>query len=164
MKACFVERQMKLRTLLLSRKTLPDHLNSTFLSYHGALTSGKTGGANLDVNFRRINRIVVHGKAYVCREVFGSQLNEARDSNVDASRYTSRFYLTHNFLEQAFDTLAAHRFRLISSTSHTPMSPSQAIATRSTSTQKSKNTVNQAQATNENKFLHYSQFVFSRNS
>jgi hypothetical protein len=105
----------------------------------------------------------VHGKAWVCREVFGHQLNEARDSNVDASRYTSRFYLTHNFLEQAFDTLAAHRFRLISSTSHTPMSP-QTTGARSTLTQKSKNTATQSQAANENKFLHYSQFVFSRNS
>jgi hypothetical protein len=68
------------------RRAANDYTNTITIAYHGALSSGKPGGANSDVNFRRINRIVVHGQACVCRQVFGHQLNETRDGNVDASR------------------------------------------------------------------------------
>jgi hypothetical protein len=52
--------------------------------------------------------------------VFGRFLNETRDWNMDNQRYTSRFYLIYPFVEQAFDALAAHRYRLLSSSSSTP--------------------------------------------
>lgn len=116
------------------------------------------------MNFRRIHRIIVHGQAGLCREVFGQQLNETRDSNVDESKYTSRFYLMHNFLEQAFDALASHGFRLASSTSHTPMAQPVPPPSRSVSSQKGKNSATNQAATHERQFLHYSQFTFVRSS
>lgn len=148
------------------RRAANDFTNTITIAYHGALSAGKPGGANSDVNFRRIHRIVVNGQACVCREVFGHQLNETRDGNVDALRYTSRFYLTHTFLEQAFDTLSQHRFRLVSSTSHTPMSAQTApvSSSRSISLQKGKAPASSQVATHERQFLHYSQFTFVRTS
>uniref|UniRef100_A0A915DNF5 KCTD8/12/16 H1 domain-containing protein n=1 Tax=Ditylenchus dipsaci TaxID=166011 RepID=A0A915DNF5_9BILA len=94
--------------------------NSISVAYHGTLAVGKQGHAGLDINFRRIHRILISGRAWACRQVFGRSLNETRDGNMDSSRYTSRFYLTHTFLEQAFDALAAHRYKLVSSTSNNP--------------------------------------------
>lgn len=135
--------------------------NTITIAFHASLSSGK-GGVNSDVNFRKIHRIIVQGQVSVCREVFGHQLNETRDGNVESSRYTNRFYLTHNFLEQAFDTLANHRFKLMSSTSHTPMEAAPPVPSRSISLQKGKNVV--SQATHERQFLHYSQFTFIRTS
>ncbi|KAF7627161.1 hypothetical protein Mgra_00009558 [Meloidogyne graminicola] len=82
------------------------------IGYHGTLAAGRGG---FEVNFRRVDRIMVCGKARACREVFGRFLNETRDWNMDSQRYTSRFYLTHQFVEQAFDALAAKCYRLISS-------------------------------------------------
>lgn len=137
--------------------------NTITIGYHSSLSSGSKPS---DVNFRRIHRIIVHGQAWVCREVFGHQLNETRDGNVDSDRYTSRFYLTHNFLEQAFDALAANRFRLISSTSNTPMPPQNLPVTtnRNISLQKSKTPAANQTGAHERQFLHYSQFVFVRTS
>lgn len=147
----------------LFRRTADNFTNTITISYHGALSSGKLSGANLDVNFRRIHRIIVHGQAWVCREVFGHQLNETRDGNIDSTRYTSRFYLSHNFLEQAFDTLSMHRFKLISSTSHTPMAPQAALMPNRSTSSKGRAPA-ATQTAHERQFLHYSQFVFCRSN
>ncbi|KAI6203323.1 BTB/POZ domain-containing protein KCTD16 [Aphelenchoides besseyi] len=151
------------------RQAANQFMNTITISYHGALTAGKAGigasGATSDVNFRRIHRILVHGQAWICREVFGHHLNENRDGNVDSTRYTSRFYLTHTFLEQAFDALASHRFHLISGTSHTPMNPpTVSVPSRTIGNPKSKNQPGGHTSSQERQFLHYSQFVFVRTS
>ena len=53
----------------------------------------------------------------LCRAVFGETLNESRDPDRgDSDRYTSRFFLKHNFLEQAFDMLLEAGFTLSSCT------------------------------------------------
>ncbi|KAH7726852.1 hypothetical protein AAVH_05739 [Aphelenchoides avenae] len=133
--------------------------NTITIAYHGSLSAGRPGVT--EVNFRRINRILVSGLAWVCREVFGRSLNETRDGNMDHSRYTSRFYLTHNFLEQAFDALALHRYKLVSCTSHTPT----AGATPLSSSRKSASHIGSpTTGGNDKNFLHYAQFVFVRTS
>lgn len=119
------------------------------LAYHGNLAVGKQGYA-VEVNFRRINRILVCGRAWSCRQVFGKNLNETRDGNIDIMRYTSRFYLTHTSLEQAFDTLSANGYKLIANTTSNP-----SIITNNVGTQVSDE---------EQRFLHYSQFVFVKSS
>ncbi|XP_066941040.1 BTB/POZ domain-containing protein KCTD12 [Macrobrachium rosenbergii] len=74
------------------------------VSYRGTFAFGRDGLA--DVKFRKINRILVCGRVTLCREVFGDTLNESRDPDRGATdRYTSRFFLKHTFLEQAFDML-----------------------------------------------------------
>ena len=86
---------------------------------HGALlvlAFGRDGLA--DVKFRKISRILVCGRVHLCREVFGETLNESRDpDHGQTDRYTSRFFLKHTFLEQAFDMLGEGAFLMVSSTS-----------------------------------------------
>jgi len=49
----------------------------------------------------------------LCRAVFRDTLNENRDADRgDGGRYSCRFYLKHNFLEQAFDMLIDAGFEL----------------------------------------------------
>lgn len=85
---------------------------SITLSYRGLLPSGRDSLA--DVQFRKIMRILVSGKSVVCREIFSSTLNESRapDCGNDDDRYSSRYYLTHNTLEMAFDKLLEANFVL----------------------------------------------------
>lgn len=86
------------------------------VGYQGSFMFGPQGLV-ADVNFRKVMRILVCGRVSLCREVFGDTLNEGRDPDRGSSndRYTARYYLKHNVLEQAFDTLGEAGFRLISS-------------------------------------------------
>lgn len=69
------------------------------LGYRGTFAFGRDGQA--DVKFRKLLRILVCGKAQLCREVFGDTLNESRDPDREgAERYTSRLYLKHQCLEK----------------------------------------------------------------
>jgi len=86
------------------------------LGYRGTFAFGRDGLA--DVKFRKLSRILVCGRVQLCREVFGpafgDQLNESRDPDRGTSdRYTSRYFLKHVFLEQAFDSLYEAGFRLV---------------------------------------------------
>lgn len=123
-------------------------VNTITIAYHGTLSVGKQGYA-VDLNFRRIHRILVSGRAWACRQIFGKCLNETRDGNMDSMRYTNRFYLTHTFLEQAFDALAAHGYKLVSSTSTNPTMLSNPVG---------------SQLDDEQRYLHYAQFVFVKYS
>ena len=77
------------------------------------LAFGRDGLA--DVKFRKISRILVCGRVHLCREVFGETLNESRDpDHGQTDRYTSRFFLKHTFLEQAFDMLSEASFFMVS--------------------------------------------------
>ncbi|KHJ96277.1 hypothetical protein OESDEN_03764 [Oesophagostomum dentatum] len=110
---------------------------------HVALSAGRL---NPEVTFRKLSRIVVSGKVSVCRAVFGSSLNEARDgggTDFEQDRYTSRFFLKHSNLERAFDALAHSGFRLAHCNTFAPSFLKQ-------------NTISDSQ------FLHHSQYVFIR--
>ncbi|GMS84468.1 hypothetical protein PENTCL1PPCAC_6643, partial [Pristionchus entomophagus] len=84
------------------------------LGYRGTFAYGRDGQA--DVKFRKLQRILVHGKASLCREVFGDTLNESRDPGDHdfSDRYTTRLYLKHQCLEKACDAMAEKGFRLLS--------------------------------------------------
>lgn len=69
------------------------------LGYRGTFAFGRDGQA--DVKFRKLHRILVCGKATLCREVFADTLNESRDPDREgAERYTARLYLKHQCLER----------------------------------------------------------------
>lgn len=120
------------------------------VGYRGTFANGRDGLA--DVKFRKISRILVCGRVQLMREVFGDTLNESRDPDHGVSdRYTSRFFLKHTFLEQAFDTLLECNFKLVC-----------AAATGTNSTFDKDNKIQQDNE--ENKWLHYSEFIFVRNS
>ena len=83
------------------------------LHIRGTYAFGRSGQA--DVNFRKLQRVVVCGRVSLCREVFGETLNETRDPNPEGNRYTNRFYLKHNYVEKAFKRLQDCDFKLVSS-------------------------------------------------
>lgn len=88
---------------------------SGYLTLHirGTYAFGRTG--QVEVNFRKLQRIVVCGRVCLCREVFGETLNESRETNPEVNRYTNRFYLKHNYVEKAFKRLHDCDFKLVSS-------------------------------------------------
>ncbi|KAF0871165.1 KCD12 protein, partial [Crocuta crocuta] len=53
----------------------------------------------------------------LAKEVFGDTLNESRDPDRPPERYTSRYYLKFNFLEQAFDKLSESGFHMVACSS-----------------------------------------------
>ncbi|KAF0043084.1 hypothetical protein F2P81_004421 [Scophthalmus maximus] len=85
------------------------------VGYRGSYTIGRDIQA--DAKFRRVARITVCGKISLAKEVFGDTLNESRDPDRPPDKYTSRYYLKYNFLEQAFDRLAAAGFRMVACSS-----------------------------------------------
>nr|XP_057945002.1 BTB/POZ domain-containing protein KCTD12-like [Doryrhamphus excisus] len=81
------------------------------VGYRGSYTIGRDIQA--DVKFRRVARITVCSKISLAKEVFGDTLNESRDPDRPPDKYTSRYYLKYNFLEQAFDRLAEAGFHMV---------------------------------------------------
>ncbi|XP_040857288.1 BTB/POZ domain-containing protein KCTD12-like [Ochotona curzoniae] len=81
------------------------------IGYRGSYTLGRD--SQTDSKFRRVARIMVCGKISLAKEVFGDTLNESRDPDRPPERYTSRYYLKFNFLEQAFDKLADAGFHMV---------------------------------------------------
>ncbi|XP_031625520.1 BTB/POZ domain-containing protein KCTD12-like [Contarinia nasturtii] len=105
----------KLDNMIKSMQTISDSHNGCItIGYRGSFGFGKDGLA--DVKFRKLSRILICGRVSLCRDVFGDTLNESRDPHSDhggnTSRYTSRFFLKHCFIEQAFDMLHEQGFRL----------------------------------------------------
>lgn len=120
------------------------------LGYRGTFSFGRESLS--DVKFRKISRILVCGRVQLCREVFGETLNESRDPDHGVSeRYTSRFFLKHTFLEQAFDTLNENGFNLIGTCATGTNSPAPDAYNKA-------NTDSE-----ESRWLHYNEFVFCRN-
>ena len=78
-----------------------------------------------DVKFRKLTRILVHGKVNMCKEVFKDSLNDSRDPDrgQDGDRYTARYFLKHTVLEQAFDQLCEAGFRMVGSCSSGTSAP-----------------------------------------
>jgi hypothetical protein len=117
------------------------------IGYRGTFAFGRDGLA--DVKFRKISRILVCGRVHLCREVFGETLNESRDpDHGQTDRYTSRFFLKHTFLEQAFDMLSEASFYMVGCA---------ASGCSNSTSEMSKQTDNE-----ENRWLHYNEFVFYR--
>ncbi|XP_055786328.1 BTB/POZ domain-containing protein KCTD12-like [Salvelinus fontinalis] len=85
------------------------------IGYRGSYTIGRD--IQSDAKFRRVARITVCGKTSLAKEVFGETLNESRDPDKPPERYTSRYYLKYNFLEQAFDRLAEVGFHMVACSS-----------------------------------------------
>ncbi len=116
------------------------------IGYRGTFSFGRESLS--DVKFRKISRILVCGKVQVCRDVFGDTLNESRDPTIESERYTSRFFLKHTFLEQAFDTLNESGFHLIGTC---------ATGTNSSVTDAYNKANNDSE---ESRWLHYNEFIF----
>ncbi|CAF4534125.1 unnamed protein product, partial [Rotaria sp. Silwood2] len=132
-----------------SSRPPPPRSNSGYIviGYRGTFAFGRDGLA--DVKFRKISRILVCGRVHLCREVFGETLNESRDpDHGQTDRYTSRFFLKHTFLEQAFDLLSEASFFMVGCA---------ASGCSSSTSEIGKQTDNE-----ENRWLHYNEFVFYR--
>lgn len=116
------------------------------LGYRGTFAFGRDGLA--DVKFRKLSRIIVCGRVSLCREVFKDTLNESRDPDRGCSdRYTSRFFLKHSFLEQAFDMLQEEGFRLVGACGSGTNNAGE---------------IKPGMDTEEAKWQHYNEFVFER--
>ncbi|XP_055382911.1 BTB/POZ domain-containing protein KCTD12 [Condylostylus longicornis] len=117
------------------------------IGYRGSFQFGKDGLA--DVKFRKLSRILVCGRVALCREVFGDTLNESRDPDHGGpDRYTSRFFLKHCFIEQAFDMLNDCGFKLSGSCG--------------SGTAGSAAELKPGVDSEENRWNHYNEFVFIR--
>ena len=118
------------------------------LGYRGTFAFGRDGLA--DVKFRKLSRILVAGRVQLCREAFGDQLNESRDPDRGTSdRYTSRYFLKHVFLEQAFDSLYEAGFKLVG------------VCGSGTN---SMGELKPGMESEESKWNHYNEFVFWRDA
>lgn len=117
------------------------------VGYRGSFQFGKDGLA--DVKFRKLSRLLICGRVALCREIFGESLNESRDPDHGLSdRYTSRFFLKHTFIEQAFDDLQKSGFRLAGSCG--------------SGTSGSSTDLKPGVDSEENRWNHYNEFVFIR--
>ncbi|XP_055735043.1 BTB/POZ domain-containing protein KCTD12-like [Salvelinus fontinalis] len=85
------------------------------IGYRGSYSIGRD--IQTDAKFRRVARITVCGKTSLAKEVFSDTLNESRDPDRPPERYTSRYYLKFNFLEQAFDKLTEVGFHMVACSS-----------------------------------------------
>ena len=118
------------------------------VGYRGTFAFGRDGGI-ADVKFRKLWRILVSGRVSLCREVFREALNESRDvDRGDGGRYTSRFFLKHSFLEQAFDSLLDAGFQMISSCG--------------SGTNNAGGDVKPGMDGEESRWNHYNEFIFCR--
>ena len=96
---------------------IPGGATTISMGYRGTFSFGKEGLGLGDLKFRKVGKILVCGRLSACREVFGDSLNESREpDHGDGDRYSSRLYLKHSCLEQAFDSLYEKGFKLITST------------------------------------------------
>uniref|UniRef100_A0AC35G0W6 Uncharacterized protein n=1 Tax=Panagrolaimus sp. PS1159 TaxID=55785 RepID=A0AC35G0W6_9BILA len=135
------------------------------LGYRGTFAFGRDGQA--DVKFRKLHRILVCGKAALCREVFGDTLNESRDPGGEgAERYTSRLYLKHQCFEKACDTLAEKGFKMIASCSSgangLAPTPHPMIAAQASNTQQDFMNQRNSGDLEEQRWAHYTEYVFYR--
>ncbi|KAL3078938.1 hypothetical protein niasHS_014720 [Heterodera schachtii] len=129
------------------------------LGYRGTFAFGRDGQA--DVKFRKLHRILVCGKAQLCREVFGDTLNESRDPDREgAERYTARLYLKHQCLERACDNLAEKGFRLVTACS----SGANGLVTAATVQPaiSGANSQRESGDMEEQRWAHYTEYVFYR--
>lgn len=124
------------------------HAGCITVGYRGSFQFGKDGIA--DVKFRKLSRILICGRVALCREVFGDTLNESRDPDHGGpDRYSSRFFLKHCFIEQAFDMLHEQGFKMVGCCGS---------GTSASSLAELKPGID----AEESRWSHYNEFVFSR--
>jgi len=118
------------------------------VGYRGTFAFGRDMS---DVKFRKMTRILIHGKVNICKEVFKEGLNESRDPDrgQDSDRYTARYFLNHTFLEQAFDQLCDAGFRMVGSCASGTSAPTAGD-------------LKPGQNQIEDQWNHYNEFVFVR--
>ncbi|XP_023323440.1 BTB/POZ domain-containing protein KCTD12 isoform X2 [Eurytemora carolleeae] len=121
------------------------------VGYRGTFAFGRDM-SDIKFRFRKLTRILVHGKVTLCREVFKDTLNDSRDPDrgMNNDRYTSRYYLKHTVLEHAFDQLCEAGFRMVGSCGTGTSAP--------TAIQDLK----PGQVSIEDQWNHYNEFVFVR--
>jgi len=121
------------------------------VGYRGTFAFGRDMS---DVKFRKLSRILVHGKVMLCKEVFKDTLNESRDPDrgLDGDRYTSRFFLKHTALEQAFDQLCEAGFTLVGSCGSGTAAPT------------AQQDLKPGQTQIEDQWNHYNEFIFVRSA
>ncbi|ESN95340.1 hypothetical protein HELRODRAFT_86882 [Helobdella robusta] len=125
-----------------------NHPGFIVVGYRGTFAFGRDG-CQADVKFRKMWRILVSGKVSLCREVFKDTLNESRDVDRGTTdRYTTRFFLKHQFLEQAFDMLQECGFKL--------------LAACGSGTNSAGGDLKPGMDLEESKWNHYNEFVFAR--
>lgn len=107
-----MRRQLDLFSENLSPK-FDEKCGSISLHVRRTFAFGRSGQA--DIKFRKMRRILICGRVSLCREVFGSSLNETRDPNPHRLRYTNRFFLKFNQIEKAFTLLRDAGFEMVSS-------------------------------------------------
>lgn len=115
------------------------------IGYRGTFGSPRDG--TTDLRFRKLGRILVAGQTQECRRVFGNALNVTRDPDTE-SFYSSRFFLKHTILEQAFDNLYQKGYELISSCA--------------SGTSASDAEIKFGHTEEEARWQHYNEFVFIR--
>jgi len=137
------------------------HSGVITVGYRGTFAFGRDGTS--DVKFRKLTRILICGRVSLCRWVFGDTLNESRDPDrAPADRYTSRFFLKHTVLEQAFEALADHGFRLVgccgtgtsTATGHAGVNSNGGLSTSGAAAL--------LKGDEESKWNHYNEFVWQR--
>ncbi|XP_016429388.1 BTB/POZ domain-containing protein KCTD16-like [Sinocyclocheilus rhinocerous] len=80
-------------------------------------------GRDADPKARGTPKIFICGRVGLAKEVFGDTLNESRDPDRPAERYTSQFYLKFRHLERAFDILAESGFHIVACNSSVTTAP-----------------------------------------
>lgn len=86
-------------------------------------------------------------------------MNESRDpDHGSGDRYTSRYYLKHSFIEQAFDALSDVGFRLVCAAA-TGANSTTAMLSNDKDANKQQMINNDCE---ENRWLHYNEYVFIR--
>ncbi len=80
-------------------------------------------GRDTDAKTRGLPKIFICGRVGLAKEVFGDTLNECRDLDRPAERYTSQFYLKFRHLERAFDMLAESGFHIVACNSSLTATP-----------------------------------------
>jgi len=129
-----------------------DERGHIIVGYRGTFALGRDGGGGVaDVKFRKLWRILVSGRVSLCRQVFGSTLNDSRDPDrgaADTDRYSARYFLKHSFIEQAFDALLDAGFRMVGACA--------------SSTNSAGGELKPGTDVEESRWNHYNEFVFVR--
>jgi BTB/POZ domain-containing protein KCTD8/12/16 len=116
------------------------------IGYRGTFAFGRDGLT--DVKFRKLSRILCAGRVSACRDVFGDTLNDSRDPDMGGDdRYSSRFFLKHGNLEQAFEILYACGYDMVGACASGTSSSTGAD-------------IKPGQDSEEHKWQHYNEFVF----
>ncbi|KAF6731400.1 BTB/POZ domain-containing protein KCTD16 [Oryzias melastigma] len=75
--------------------------------------AARTREGHSETKNKKLPRIFISSRIGLAKEVFGDALNENKDADRPADRYTCRFYLKFKHLERAFDMLSECGFHIV---------------------------------------------------